>query len=47
MSRQNTFIIAEAGSNWRMGTKTRDLTMAKSLIDVAAEAGVDAVKFQL
>jgi sialic acid synthase SpsE len=40
------FIIAEAGSNWRMGTPARDLNMAKSLIDVASEAGADAVKFQ-
>ncbi len=40
------FIIAEAGSNWRMGTPPRDLAMAKALIDVAAEAGCDAVKFQ-
>lgn len=40
------FIIAEAGSNWRMGTPARDLKMAKSLIDVAVEAGADAVKFQ-
>lgn len=40
------FIIAEAGSNWRMGTRARDLKMARALIDVAAEAGADAVKFQ-
>lgn len=40
------FIIAEAGSNFRMGTPPRDLAMAKALIDVAAEAGADAVKFQ-
>lgn len=40
------FIIAEAGSNWRMGTPTRDLAMAKALIDGAADAGADAVKFQ-
>lgn len=40
------FIIAEAGSNWRMGTPARDLKMAKSLIDVAVEAGANAVKFQ-
>lgn len=37
-----TFIIAEAGSN-----HNRDLNMAKQLIDVAADAGADAVKFQL
>ncbi|TCS62994.1 N-acetylneuraminate synthase family protein [Varunaivibrio sulfuroxidans] len=41
-----TFIIAEAGSNWRMGTAARDLAMAKTLIDIAREGGADAVKFQ-
>ena len=35
------FIIAEAGAN-----HNRDLAMGKELIDVAAEAGADAVKFQ-
>ncbi|MCU1283250.1 MAG: Uncharacterized protein JWM53_6796, partial [bacterium] len=40
------FIIAEAGSNWRMGTPARDRQMARMLIDVAADAGADAVKFQ-
>ena len=35
------FIIAEAGSN-----HDRDPKVARELIDVAAEAGVDAVKFQ-
>ena len=40
------FIIAEAGSNWRMGTPKRDLQMARALIDAAVEAGADAVKFQ-
>jgi N-acetylneuraminate synthase len=39
-------IIAEAGSNWRMGSPGRDLAMAKVLIEVAAAAGADAVKFQ-
>jgi len=41
-----TFIIAEAGSNWRCGTESRDLKMAKTLIDIAVESGSDAVKFQ-
>lgn len=36
------FIIAEAGSN-----HNGELSRAKGLIDVAAEAGVDAVKFQM
>jgi len=40
------FVIAEAGSNWRMGSPRRDHAMARSLIEVAAEAGVDAIKFQ-
>lgn len=35
------FVIAEAGSN-----HDRDLGQAKRLIDIAAEAGADAVKFQ-
>jgi N-acetylneuraminate synthase len=43
---QKIFIIAEAGSNWRCGTPARDIKMAKSLIDVAVEAGADVVKFQ-
>ncbi|MBS0655483.1 MAG: GNAT family N-acetyltransferase [Verrucomicrobia bacterium] len=43
---QKTLIIAEAGSNWRMGSYERDLKMAKALINVAKEAGCDVVKFQ-
>lgn len=39
--RQPTFIIAEAGVN-----HNGDLTMALRLVDVAADAGADAVKFQ-
>src|SRR5215470_18406314 len=35
------FVIAEAGAN-----HNRDLGMGKALIDVAADAGADAVKFQ-
>jgi N,N'-diacetyllegionaminate synthase len=35
------YVIAEAGAN-----HNRDLSMGKELIDVAAEAGADAVKFQ-
>lgn len=43
---KKVFIIAEAGSNWRCGTPKRDLRQGKTLIEVAAEAGADAVKFQ-
>jgi len=46
LTRDKVFIIAEAGSNWRSGTPSRDLAMARALIDVAAEAGADACKFQ-
>ncbi|MDI3546985.1 MAG: hypothetical protein PWR10_637 [Halanaerobiales bacterium] len=38
---QSTFIIAEAGSN-----HNGDLDQARKLIDIAADSGVDAVKFQ-
>ena len=33
-------------SNWRTGTKNRDLQMARSLIDIASESGANAIKFQ-
>ncbi len=42
----HVYIIAEAGSNWRMGTPKRDRAMAYALIDAAVAAGADAVKFQ-
>jgi sialic acid synthase SpsE/RimJ/RimL family protein N-acetyltransferase len=45
--RKPCFIVAEAGSNWRMGTPWRDRSMGKMLIDIAKEAGADAVKFQV
>ncbi|HXC23352.1 MAG TPA: N-acetylneuraminate synthase family protein [Solirubrobacteraceae bacterium] len=37
-----TYVIAEAGAN-----HNRDIAVARELIDVAAEAGADAVKFQV
>jgi sialic acid synthase SpsE len=40
------YIIAEAGSNWRVGAPKRDMEMARALIDVAKDCGCDAVKFQ-
>lgn len=46
MKLDKVFIIAEAGSNWRMGERQRDIKMAKTLIDIAVDAKADAVKFQ-
>lgn len=43
---KHTFVIAEAGSNWKCGTYDEDLDQAKQLIKTAAKAGCDAVKFQ-
>lgn len=42
----SVFVIAEAGSNWRMGNPKRDWQMARTLIELAKEAGADAIKFQ-
>lgn len=42
----HTFVIAEAGSNWKCGSYEEDLEQAKKLIKVAVKAGADAVKFQ-
>jgi N-acetylneuraminate synthase len=42
----HTFIIAEAGSNWKCGNHEDDLKQAKQLIKIAAKSGADAVKFQ-
>ena len=46
LNAKNTFVIAEAGSNWKKGNYDDDLKEAKLLIDVASKAGADAVKFQ-
>jgi len=40
------FIIAEAGSNWKCGSYEDDLIQAKKLIQVAANSGANAIKFQ-
>ena len=42
----HTFIIAEAGSNWKCGSYEEDLNQAKKLIKIASKSGADAVKFQ-
>jgi len=43
---QSCFIVAEAGSNWKVGNSAENDAMARKLIDIAKEAGADAVKFQ-
>tara|TARA_B100001540_G_C15806677_1_gene642399 strand:- start:1378 stop:2436 length:1059 start_codon:yes stop_codon:yes gene_type:complete len=40
------FIIAEAGSNWKCGSKKQDIAQAKKLIKTASSCGADAIKFQ-
>lgn len=42
----HTFVIAEAGSNWKAGSYEEDLQRATKLIEIASKAGADAVKFQ-
>ncbi len=41
------FIIAEAGSNWKAGSRRQDIQRSKALILAAKHAGADAVKFQV
>ena len=41
------FVVGEAGSNWRAGDLGGDEERAHALIDAAADAGCDAVKFQV
>jgi len=42
----HAYIIAEAGSNWKIGAYDEDLKQAKKLIDIAKNSGADAIKFQ-
>jgi sialic acid synthase SpsE/RimJ/RimL family protein N-acetyltransferase len=43
---KGVFLVAEIGSNWRIGSNQENRALAKDLIKMAADAGVDAVKFQ-
>ncbi len=47
VEKRQTFVIAEAGSNFCIGDKQDQLYMGKRLIEAAYEAGADAVKFQM
>jgi N,N'-diacetyllegionaminate synthase len=42
----HVYVIAEAGSNWKIGSYEEDLNQAKKLIEIAKNSGADAVKFQ-
>jgi len=42
----HTYIIAEAGSNWKAGSYDEDIERATKLIETASKSGADAVKFQ-
>ena len=46
MDKNRVFVIAEAGSNWKVGSFEDDVNQARKLIDVASNNGADAVKFQ-
>jgi len=46
LDKSHTIVIAEAGSNWKIGSYSDDLKQAKKLIDIAAQSGADVVKFQ-
>ena len=41
------FVVGDAGSNWRAGELGGDEARARRLIDAAADAGCNAVKFQV
>ena len=43
---KHIFVIAEAGSNWKVGSYKKDIERATKLIKVAANSGSDAIKFQ-
>jgi len=43
----HTFVIAEAGSNWKTNSNTNALEQVEKLVEIAASCGADAVKFQM
>ena len=42
----HTFVIAEAGSNWKTNNKKSSIARAKKMIITASNCGADAIKFQ-
>ena len=45
-NKNHTFVIAEAGSNWRTKDLKSSIKRAKKMISIAAKSGADAIKFQ-
>ena len=45
-NKNRTFVIAEAGSNWRTKDLKSSIKRAKKMISIAAKSGADAIKFQ-
>lgn len=45
--KNEVYIIAEAGSNWRIGDEKKNLEIAKRMIEMAAESGANCIKFQV
>lgn len=46
MKKKSIYVIAEAGTNWKIGSYKHDLDEAKKMIRIAAKLGADAIKFQ-
>ena len=44
--KNHTFVIAEAGSNWKTKDLKTSIIRAKKMIRVAKSSGADAIKFQ-
>ena len=42
----STYIIAEAGSNWMVGNSEENKRCAQKMMEVAAQSGCNAIKFQ-
>ena len=46
IDRKGVYLIAEVGSNWQVGSKPERHKLAANIIEEAAQAGFNAVKFQ-
>ena len=46
VGRKDVYLVAEVGSNWQVGSKSDRHKLAANIIEEAAQAGFNAVKFQ-